>query len=168
MLLSSCLSRYVQVNKYGIASIFATGVVYPIAIVYEWGISIIQSIVVDCKKLDSLDETTNKSTEIGRWRIYISPNYYPRLLQQIHKQNEPVSKSIIMKSLYFLKKLHIVIVCTNGKNNVYNGKKCLRSNNLRWELTMVWTVLLKSNDNWLSTKVTSFLYENYSLFNFWK
>ena len=35
MLLSSCLSRYAQVNKYEIASIFATGVVYPISIVYE-------------------------------------------------------------------------------------------------------------------------------------
>ena len=32
MLLSSCLSRYAQVNKYAIASMFATGVVYPISI----------------------------------------------------------------------------------------------------------------------------------------
>ena len=35
MLNSSCLSRYAQVNKYGLTTIFATGVVYPKSIVYK-------------------------------------------------------------------------------------------------------------------------------------
>ena len=102
--------------------------------------SIIQSIVVDCKKLDSLDKTSNKSSEIGCWRIYISP-----------------SKSIKMKSLYFLKKLHIVIVCTNGKKmfimekNAYDKITWVGNNNG-----------LNSNSemkNWLSTKVLVFIWK---------
>ena len=40
---------------------------------------------------------------------------------------QPVSEINNNEISLFLKTLHIVIVFTNSKNNVYNGKKCLQS-----------------------------------------